>query len=376
MGFFVLNLSLSMWIAFIWISKDIFLRFAASLLIATFFVLLCFLPWNSFIESIYSYPDSFRIVHKTLVLGQRVIWFWPAMPNSIFEPVLIAASLLGGASLLSLSAKRLTFSYFAILVLALLPFIVFAEWALPVVNNVVFKLIPPDVAYRIAWTSLFWISIPVVAQELSKSIFFGYSCKHGVKAFVQGLIVVLALPVNVGASSNIFHSKIPHLLEPIRLKSMVDGSDMQPLLYSIAKFCAKQRHDLGSKILSDPMVGSVVNRSSCYHPLALRDYNSLTLDAAEQLIYPGLKQSLGHPARLRRWLASRNVGLIILRSHYPNYTSDVGLNSGHWQADLVSSYRNLALNGLDGKKLSEAGYLLLDKAGGYEIYVPASLATY
>ena len=169
------------------------------------------------LQAVSEYPEYMRIVHVRSFYGNTLLWFWPALPNSTLEISLIASTVFAAANIVIRSSGISAIANSSV-ALSALPFIVYAEWLLPGVNDLTFKLISPEVAYRIAWSSLFWISIPVMAMEISKAL----SSQHGkvdqwLKAVILAVVGLLSVPVHHGTESNILNSKVPHLLSPLEL---------------------------------------------------------------------------------------------------------------------------------------------------------------
>ncbi|MEB3200921.1 MAG: hypothetical protein VKK62_10400 [Synechococcaceae cyanobacterium] len=322
-------------------------------------------PPHPELAGVLSWPEPWRIVHEQRLFGLQLLQFRPQMPNSDWELSLLAACGLGLTALLLAWRRRLQLDG-ARLVLALLPLLVLAEWLLPLVNNLVFRLIAPDVAYRLAWTSLFWIGTPLLLQSLAES---GQPClRRATTPFLTGLLALLAVPIHLGERSNVLHAKLPHLITPLAEKREVDGSRIEPLLPRLRQLCERHPELRGQGLLADPMVATTLFRQQCTWPVASLDYGLLDISLAEHGHYPGLAAALDDPAALRAWLAGRRVGLVVLRERYPAYASTIGLLSGHWSATLVSDYARLALNRLDRRRLEQAGFTLAAEEHGFRVY--------
>ncbi|QNI75116.1 hypothetical protein [Synechococcus sp. MVIR-18-1] len=305
--------------------------------------------------SVAKYPEYMKIVHRFKFLKYDFQIFWPALPNSTIEITFIACIVL---SIVVIYCKYISEGAVknSSLALSILPFIVLAEWVVPGINDLTFKLISPEVAYRIAWTTLFWISIPVLLQAISKFLESRFvNINNYLKASLAIFLVALGIPIHNGLESNILNSKVPHLLSPLETSSMADGSLIQRDLNLLNRLCKKLSPN--SFTLSDPFIGEILTyRSECPRPLANRNYTSLSLESAESMYYAGLKEAMADESSLKQWLEDKSIGTIVLRKSHQNYTSEIGLNSRQWQADLVSSYQDLSLAKLNEHNLKRAGF--------------------
>jgi hypothetical protein len=77
------------------------------------------------------------------------------------------------------------------------------------------KLIEPDSAYRLVWTSLFWISIPLMAWALERRWRAVGRTRGVLVVTIAGVIAVLAFPQELRGLPNVFVSKVPYLLTPL-----------------------------------------------------------------------------------------------------------------------------------------------------------------
>jgi hypothetical protein len=266
-----------------------------------------------------------------------------------------------------------------VLALALLPPLVLMEWWLPFVNDLVFKLIEPDSAYRLVWTTLFWISIPAMAWALDRrhreNAGPGRSrVRRVLVAAIAGLVTVLAIPVDVGGRSNVFVSKVPHLITPLQEVRQADGATIEPILGRLRVLCDRDPRLRGRTLLSDPYVGAVVSRRQCLAPVAERDITKLAAYKVEAGQYPGLRRALASPAGLRAWLDEHRVDLVLLRDAYVPYESRIGRASNHWQPDLLSRYADLSLNSLTTVQLDRVGFRLVAHEHGLRIYLRTGAA--
>ena len=364
--FFVLNLLLAAVAASWWRWQPRLLGPVSLALGLAGLLLLQTLPLHPDVASTLTWPEPIRIVHRIDLFGLPLLQFRPHLPNSTWEVPLLAVTALAVLSLLLAWRRRLRLDG-ACLALSLLPLLVLAEWLLPLANDVVFRLIAPEVAYRIAWTSLFWIGTPLLLQSLD-----GCSLnvvRRSLRPLLAGLLVLLAVPLHIGGRSNVLHAKTPHLLTPLNEKREVDGSRLEPVLPLLQELCRRHPELRGRGLLADPMVATTLFRQQCTWPVASLDYRYLSVELAEQHQYTGLREALANPSRLRAWLDGRRVSLVVLRDRYVPYFSGIGFHSGHWVPTLVSDYARLTLNqpGLEAS-LTQAGFVLEAHTQGLRIF--------
>ncbi|MCP9797461.1 MULTISPECIES: hypothetical protein [Cyanophyceae] len=330
------------------------------------------LPWPERLASFYAWPETMRFVHDYRLLGHRFFYFWPSLPVATWEPVFLAALGLSLACAVAWRGRRPVPG--AVLALALLPPLVLLEWWAPFVSDLVFKLIEPDSAYRLVWTSLFWISIPAMARALDpvgrRQRFWGLSWARGIlMVLLAGLIAVLAVPLGLQGETNVFASKVPHLLTPLEEVRPADGATIEPILEPLQELCEREPRLQGRTLLSDPFVGAVLGMRQCLVPLAARDITRLAAPTVETGQYPGLRSALASPAALRAWLDGRRVDVVLLRDAYPPYESRIARASNHWQPDLVSRYGDLSINRLSTAQLARVGFPLVRHAHGMRLYL-------
>ncbi|KEF41075.1 MAG: hypothetical protein ER33_13450 [Cyanobium sp. CACIAM 14] len=335
------------------------------------------LPWQRKLEAFYNWPETMRFVHDYRVLAHRFFYFWPSLPVATWEPAFLAA--LGFSFACWWHWRGRWRPPGSVLALALLPPLVLLEWWVPFVNDLVFKLIEPDSAYRLVWTTLFWVSIPVMAWALEGRLRrAGGRAPAWVRrlpvATIAGLIAVLAIPVQVRGRPNVFVSKLPHLLTRPGEVRQADGTTIEPILGRLQAFCDRDPRLGGRMLLSDPYVGAVVGWRQCLAPVAARDITKLAAWTVEDGQYPGLRRALASPSRLRAWLDAHGVELVLLRDRYVPYVSRIGQASNHWQPDLLSRYADLSLNSLSTAQLERVGFRLVAHEHGMRIYrrVPAA----
>ncbi len=324
-------------------------------------------PWNPKLESFYSWPEEFRFVHDYRFLGHRFFYFWPSLPVATWEPVFLAALGFSGVCLALWRSWRQPPG--AVLALALLAPLVLLEWWAPFVNDLVFKLIEPDTAYRLVITSLFWISIPAMAWALDRRWQGERRPRAVLMAIIAGVIAVLAFPLELRGRPNALVSKVPHLLTPLEEVRQADGANIEPILEPLRELCDRHPSLQGRTLLSDPYVGAVVGPRQCLVPVAARDIRKLAPFTVESGQYPGLRHALGSPASLRDWLDGNRVDLVVLRDAYVPYESRIGRASGHWQPNLLSSYADLSLNSLTTAQLQRVGFRLVRREQGMRIYL-------
>ena len=196
-----------------------------------------------------------------------------------------------------------------------------------------------------------------MAMEISKTL----SSQHGIinqwlKAVILGVVALLSIPVHLGTESNILNSKVPHLVSPLESASVADGSSVEPIIKPLDLICHQDEALKQGYLLSDPFVGAVLRRSKCAYPVAGLDYTKNSVESAEKGFYQGLSNSINSEKGLKHWLDDKQINIIVLRSKYPAYYSEIGMNSRHWQPDLVSSYQNLTLNKLNEALLKKVGF--------------------
>lgn len=356
-GYFTLNLAAATWIAAsLAIKQSRIIRVITAALTTTGLAILNKKEFNPNLRLVYEYPEYMRIVHSISINGNTFYWFWPALPNSTLEITLIASTVLA-IICLWIKAKGISTLANSTVALCSLPFIVFAEWLIPGINDLVFKLTSPEVAYRIAWTSLFWISIPVMTMEISNALSGRYhEINSWLKNGVLTMLALLAIPVHIGTESNIFNSKIPHLLSPLESTSVADGSSIEPIIKHLNSICILEKGLTQGYLLSDPFVGAVLSRANCGYPLAGLNYGRNSVESAEKGFYPDLSLAINNKQNLNKWLTEKQINMIVLKSSYPSYYSEIGMNSRHWQPDLVSGYKNLAVNQLNEALLKQVGF--------------------
>ena len=325
------------------------------------------MPWHPKLTSFYAWPEVMRFVHDYRVLGHRFFYFWPSLPVATWEPVFLVALGFSGVCLWLWRGWRQPPG--AVLALALLAPLVLLEWWVPFVNDLVFKLIEPDSAYRLVWTSLFWISIPAMLWGLDQRWKRARRPRAVLVATLAGLIAVLAFPLELQGRSNVLVSKVPHLLTPLEEVRQADGAAIEPLLGPLRELCDRDPLLKGRTLLSDPYVGAVVGTRQCLAPVAARDITKLAAFTVESGQYPGLRRALGSPASLRDWLDGNRVDLVVLREAYVPYESRIGRASGHWQPNLLNSYADLSLNSLTTAQLQRVGFRLVRREHGMRIYL-------
>jgi hypothetical protein len=330
------------------------------------------MPWHPKLASFYAWPEAIRFIHDYRFLGHRFFYFWPSLPAATWEPVFLVTI---GFSVVCCGLWRgWRQPPGAVLALALLAPLVLMEWWAPFVNDLLFKVIEPDTAYRLVWTTIFWISIPAMARALdqrwrgvSRS---GPSCTRGMLlATIAGLIAVLAIPVQWLGRSNVFLSKVPHLLTPLVEVRQADGTTIEPILGPLRELCDRDPLLKGRALLSDPYVGAVVGARQCLAPVAARDITKLATFTVESGQYPGLRGALGSPAALRAWLDGARVDLVVLRDAYMPYESKVGRATHYWQSDLIPRYSELSLNSLSTAQLQRVGFRLVRHEHGLRLYL-------
>ncbi len=330
------------------------------------------MPWHPRLESFYDWPETMRFLHDYRLLGHRFFYFWPSLPVATWEPVFLAALGFSGVCIGLWRSWRQPPG--VVLALALLAPLVLLEWWVPFVSDLVFKLIEPDSAYRLTWTSLFWISIPAMAWALDQRWQGGRRPRVVLVASMAGLIAVLTFPLELRGRSNVFVSKAPHLLTPLEEVHQADGATIEPILGSLWELCDRHPSLKGRMLLSDPYVGAVVGTRQCLAPVAARDITKLAASTVEAGQYPGLRSALGSPITLRAWLDGNRVDLVVLREAYVPYVSRIAQASNHWQPDLVSSYADLSLNSLTTPQLQRVGFRLVRRDQGVRIYLRTSVA--
>ena len=325
------------------------------------------MPWHPKLTSFYAWPEAMRFVHDYRVLGHRFFYFWPSLPVATWEPVFLVALGFSGVCLWLWRGWRQPPG--AVLALALLAPLVLLEWWAPFVNDLVFKLIEPDSAYRLVWSSLFWISIPAMLWGLDQRWRGARRPRAVLVATLAGLIAVLAFPLELRGRPNVLVSKVPHLLTPREEVRQADGTTIEPLLGPLRQLCYRDPLLKGRTLLSDPYVGAVVGTRQCLAPVAARDITKLAAFTVESGQYPGLRHALGSPAALKAWLDGHRVDLVVLREAYAPYDSRIGRASGHWQPDLVARYADLSLNNLTTAQLERVGFRLERRQQGVRIYL-------
>jgi hypothetical protein len=325
------------------------------------------MPWHPKLTSFYAWPEAMRFVHDYRVLGHRFFYFWPSLPVATWEPVFLVALGFSGVCLWLWRGWRQPPG--AVLALALLAPLVLLEWWAPFVNDLVFKLIEPDSAYRLVWSSLFWISIPAMLWGLDQRWRGARRPRAVLVATLAGLIAVLAFPLELRGRPNVLVSKVPHLLTPREEVRQADGATIEPLLGPLRQLCDRDPLLKGRTLLSDPYVGAVVGTRQCLAPVAARDITKLAAFTVESGQYPGLRHALGSPAALKAWLDGHRVDLVVLREAYAPYDSRIGRASGHWQPDPAARYADLSLNNLTTAQLERVGFRLERRQQGVRIYL-------
>jgi len=330
------------------------------------------LPWHPRLQSFYDWPETMRFVHDYRVLGHRFFYFWPSLPVATWEPAFLAA--LGFSVLFCGLWRCWRQPPGAVLALALLAPSVLLVWWAPFASDLVFKLIEPDSAYRLVWTSLFWISIPVMVWALDGR-WAGSQAPWRLRqrglllTTLAGLVAILVFPIGVRGRTNAFFSKVPHLLTPLEEARQADGVTIEPILEPLRQLCEREPRLVGRTLLSDPYVGAVVGARQCLAPVASRDINHLGASSVETGQYPGLRPAIGSPAALRAWLDDRRVDVVVLRDAYPPYESRIAQASNHWQPDLISRYGDLSLNRLSTAQLARVGFQLVRHEHGMRVYL-------
>ena len=356
-AYFTANILIATWaVACFTFSKKRIIRGLSLILSFTGLAVLNKMELHSNFVGVANYPEYMKIVHRLKFLDYDFQIFWPALPNSTIEITFIACIVLsiGVIYCKYISEGAVKNSSLA---LSILPFIVLAEWVVPGINDLTFKLISPEVAYRIVWTTLFWISIPVLLLEISKNLQSRFiQIDNCLKAALVFLLVALAIPIHNGKESNILNSKVPHLLSPLELSSMADGSFIEADINTINEFCMKTEFPRNSRLLSDPYIGEILNsQSECPKSLAKLDYTKNSFEGAETS-YAGLRKAKNSFHALNEWLEVNSIGMIAIMINHNSYSSEIGLNSRSWQSDLVSSYQHLSVNNFDRRMLEEVGF--------------------
>lgn len=325
------------------------------------------LPWHPRLAGFFAWPEAMRFVHDYWFLGHRFVYFWPSLPVATWEPAFLAALGFSGVCVGLWRTWRQPPG--AVLALALLAPLVLLEWWFPFINDLVFKLIEPDSAYRLVWTSLFWISIPAIAGALDQRWRGARLVRGGLLLSIAGLVAVLLFPLELRGRPNVLVSKVPHLLTPLEEVRPADGASIEPILGPLRELCDRHPALQGRTLLSDPYVGAVVGTRQCLVPVAARDITKLAASTVESGQYPGLRSALGSPAALGAWLDRNRVDLVVLREDAVPYVSRIALASNHWQPDLVSSYAHLSLNSLTTAQLQRVGFRLERQEQGMRIYL-------
>ncbi|WP_323355999.1 hypothetical protein [Cyanobium gracile] len=325
------------------------------------------MPWHPRLASFYDWPETMRFVHDYRFLGHRFFYFWPSLPVATWEPVFLAALMFSGVCLGLWRSWRQPPG--AVLALALLAPLVLLEWWFPFINDLVFKLIEPDSAYRLVWASLFWISIPAIAGALDQRWRGGRLVRGGLLFTIASLVAVLVFPLQLRGRPNVLVSKVPHLLTPLEEVRPADGATIEPILGPLRELCDRHPSLQGRTLLSDPYVGAVVGTRQCLAPVAARDITKLAASTVESGQYPGLRRAMGSPAALGAWLDRNRVDLVVLREYDAPYVSRIAQASNHWQPDLVSSYAHLSLNSLTTAQLQRVGFRLVRREHGMRIYL-------
>lgn len=366
-AYFTANLLFAAWAAYNSKGRPSRIGMVCIGLLLSILIFLQTLPWNEEIQSALAYPESSRFIHFLDGFWGRFYWYWPAMPNSTLEVSFIIATLIGlcilGLYYGCIIGKPVSLMY------SYLPFIVLAEWILPFSSDVIFKLANPDISYRVGWTSLFWILIPIGLWDLHALTGRGSVLAKLIKVTTAVSIFAMAIPVNINGKSNVLNAKTPHLLLSPKDVRDADGSDILAIIPYINELCEQHPILKKGRILSDPYVGFILEtRSKCAKPIASRDTAYLTRDSAEEGQFRELRESMASAYSAQKWLADNNISVIVLKSKYPEFISKTGDISKHWQADLVSSYKDLALNRLDNKILTYSGFALAWRINNFLIY--------
>lgn len=367
-AYFTINLLIAGWLAFNTKKELSRISLACAGVALAALIALNRLPWNSEIQSALAYPQGSRFVHVFDGFWGRAYWYWPTMPSSTLEPSLITAAIIGFAVLFLYYGSSLQKP--ASLMFCYLPFIVLAEWVLPFSSDLIFKIINPDLSYRIGWTSLYWIMIPIGIYDLRNLLpcqsLLGKLITPAAAAFVG----IISVPINIFGMTNIFYAKTPQLLMASKETAPADGSTVIAIVPYLNDLCKKHWQLRHGRILSDPYVGFILEAHvKCATPIASRDIASLTLASSERNQYTGLNYSISSASKTREWLLEKDVNIIILVNSYSAYSSKLGNSTRHWQPDLISAYRHLALNKLNGKLLSYSGFSLERRIGNFSIFI-------
>jgi hypothetical protein len=374
-AYFTINLLTATWIAFNAKKELSRIGLACIGLALSVLIALNKIPWNTEIQSALAYPEESRFVHVFESFWGPIYWYWPAMPSSTLEPSLVMAAIIGFAIL---------FIYYggnslhkpASLIFCYLPFIVLAEWVLPFSSDLIFKVINPDLSYRIGWTSLYWILIPIGIYDLRIRFPSESLIRKLINPAILLFVGILSVPIKTNVSTNIFYAKTPHLLMTPQKAQAADGSTVLAIVPYLKDLCNKDPQLSQGRILSDPYVGFILQtHAKCLTPIASRDISSLTLESSERNQYSGLAESISSASKTREWLSKRDVVIVILVSSYSHYNSKVGESTRHWQPDLISAYMHLALNKLNGQLLSHSGFTLDRRIDNFSIYIKKHSAT-
>ena len=366
--YMLLNLLLAGGGALLWLQPSRRATAAAAGLALTVLALLHARPPHPMVAKVLAYPESARIVHSLSLAGQRLLVFLPRTPNSCLEVGFIAAVLLAVATLARLRRGRDRSGLTGpVIALALLPLLVLAEWLLPFVNDLVFKLLAPDSAGRLYWTSLFWLGLPLLLQNWRQQ---GPALpQRWLTGALTAVLVLLMLPIHDNRRVNVFHSKLPHLIQPLAETQPASPAAIEPVLPLLQQLCREQPALAGQRLLADPFVGTVLQHRQCATPFASRDATYLDIRLAERGQYPGLEQTIADPERLAAWLDQKGIGVVVLRDPAPIYWSSNGAATGHWSATLISDYGRLAVNRLSPERLAAAGFRLVAHRDGLRVHV-------
>lgn len=366
--YMLLNLLVASGASLLWLQPSRRATAVAAGLALTILVLLHGRPPHPMVEKVLAYPESARIVHSLSLAGQRLLVFVPRTPNSCLEVGFVAAVLLAVVTLARLRrGRRRSGLNGAVFALALLPLLVLAEWLVPFVNDLVFKLLAPDSAGRLYWTSLFWLGIPLLLQNWRQQ---GQALpQRWIPAALTSTLVLLMLPIHDNQRVNVLHSKLPHLIQPLAETTAASPAAIEPVLPLLRQLCRQDPALAHQLLLSDPFVGTVLQHRQCATPLASRELPTIEVRQAEAGKYPGLRQALGSPGQLSAWLRRQRIGVVVLRDPTPVYRSSSGAATGHWTPELVSDYGRLSLNQLTPERLAAAGFRLVSHRDGLRVHV-------
>ena len=366
-NFYAINVLVAAVVALLWLQPSRWARRICGGLALASLALLHGLPFRPEVAVLLNSPHH-SVLHSYSLAGHRLLFMFPSMANSFLEIGFVAAVLLAALTLARLGRSRKESGLNGVVVvLALLPLLVLAEWLLPFINDLVFKLMDPEAGSRLYGTSLFWLSIPLLLQNWRRQ---GATLRQRwIPVFLSSLLILLMLPIHVGRKINLFHSKLPHLILPMREIEAASPDAIEPVLPLLRQLCASDQRLSRQFLLSDPFVGLVMQYRQCMAPYASRNFKYFDITAAEQNQYPGLKQALASPGGLDAWLRKNTIGVIVFRDPLPVYVSATGMATRHWPPALVSNYGQLALNHMNPQQLESAGFRQVSHQEGFRVYV-------